>query len=582
MNVDTIADRTLARMTLDEKIGQCLTVSWRGSLVTPSVVEAITRLNVGGLRVEPYSTESARSGYYGQGNKAKGFRKPKGYFKIAETHFRSAYPGFCISAEEYARRLNRLKEIAMDRHSGVPLHVTTDFEGDFSHDFPFDGINLFPANMGIRAAGGPALAYKVGRAMGRQLSSIGIHMVHSPVCDVNINPSNPEINIRAFSDDPTVFSRYAVQMMKGIEDGGVIAVAKHFPGRGDSAIDAHDELPVLRTTRARMNRVELAPYRALIRAGLRGVMSAHNAYPALDADDIPATVSSRILTDVLRGELGFDGVITTDAMGMGAIARRWGIPAASAMAIKAGACLVLLKFDGELREQTFFEIKRWIQTGRLTEEELDDRVLRVLRMKARQGLFKSGGVVKPEAAGKTLRDPEIHTLSRDVAKRCVSVLRDRSKQLPLKKSQKVLILEQVIREDFIPGDMHYHAHSFNEAMLGHSLNVINADCHFRALPEERREILALLKDADAVVMTNWFWRVWPENNTPLVEAIARTGKPLVVVTNNPYAMGATPKAGTVVCTYGVTPQSLQAAAAVIYGRAKARGKWPLEHARPAR
>ena len=146
----------------------------------------------------------------------------------------------------------------------------------------------------------------------------------------------------------------------------------------------------------------------------------------------------------------------------------------------------------------------------------------------------------------------------------------------------MLVLEQVIREDLIPGDMHYHIHSFNEAMLEHSLNVVNADCHFRALPEERKEILSLLKDVDAVVMTNWFWRVWPENNAPLVEAIARKGKPLIVVTNNPYPMGATPKAGTVVCTYSVTPESLRAAAAVLYGKARARGKWPLEHLRQPR
>ena len=571
------ASDALGRMTLDEKIGQCLTQSWRGGLITPSLVETITKLHCGGLRVEPFNTESARAGYYGQGGRQKGWRAPKGYFRVAETCFQAVYPGFWIPPEEYARRLNRVKEISMNRPSGVPLHVTTDFEGDFSHDYPFGGIHMFPANMGIRAAGGPKLAYRVGNAVARQLAAIGIHMMHSPVCDVNVEPRNPEINIRAFSDDPEVFCKYAVQLMKGIEDGGVIATAKHFPGRGDSAVDAHDELPILRAKRKRIDRVELAPYRALIRNGLRAVMSAHNAYSALDPDEVPATVSRRILTDLLRGELGFDGVLTTDAMGMGAIVRRWGVPVASAMALKAGADLVLLKFDGELRSQTFFEIKRWVRRGDLTEAELDEHCRRILEMKARQGLFKTGGQVSPSKAARTVADEQIASLERKVARDAVMVLRDRDGVLPLKKSRKVLVVEQMIRPDFLPNDLHYHGHSFNEAMLDHSLNLINADTSFRATPQEHKEIVALAREADAVVMTNYFWRVWPENNTPLVRALARGRTPLVVVTNNPYPMGATPQARAVVCTFSVTPESLRAAAAVLFGRRKPRGNWPLEH-----
>ena len=155
MKSEKVADEVLSRMTLDEKVGQCIVHAWRGSLVTPSIVQTIEKLHCAGLRVEPFNTESAGSGYHGRPSDTRGFKKPKGYFKVAETHFRPMYPGFSITATEYARRLNRLKEIAMNRPSGVPLHITTDFEGDFSHDFPFDGINMFPANMGIRAAGGP-------------------------------------------------------------------------------------------------------------------------------------------------------------------------------------------------------------------------------------------------------------------------------------------------------------------------------------------------------------------------------------------------------------------------------------------
>lgn len=575
--IDRTVDEALGRMTLDEKIGQCLTHSWRGGLITPSVVETITRLHAGGLRIEPFNTESALAGYYGKRQVEEGWEPPPSYFKVAETYFRPLYPGFHITATEYARRLNRLREIAMARPSGVPLHVCTDFEGDFSHDFPWDGINMFPANMGIRAAGGPELAYQVGNAVARQLSAIGVDMIHSPVCDVNIDPDNPEINIRAFSDDPGVFCRYVVQLMKGLEAGGLIATAKHYPGRGDSSVDAHDELPVLRASRERMDEVELAPYRVLIQAGLRAVMSAHNAYPAVDASGLPATLSQRILVGLLREELGFDGVLTTDAMGMGAIVRKWGVPVASAMALKAGCNLILLKFDGELRSQTFFEIKRWVDDGRIAEAELNASVRRVLRMKAEQELFGDGGMVDPEQATPTLRAPEIVSLSRDVARGCVTVLRDREGILPLNEERRVLVVEQMIRPDFVPDNMYYHAHSFNEAMADHSLNLINADSSFSATTEERDFLLGLLDEVDAIVMTNYYWRVTPQNNADLVRAIVERGKPLVVVTDNPYPMGATPEAGTVICTYGVTPQSLKAAAAVVFGKADAPGRWPLEN-----
>ncbi len=570
-------DRILSRMTPEEKVGQCITHSWRGSLITPSIVETITKLHAGGLRIEAFNTESAGAVYYGRKLVTKDWKKPKGYFKAAETYFRPMYPGFNITATEYARRLNQLKEIAMNRPSGVPLHVTTDFEGDFSHDFPFDGINMFPANMGIRAAGGPKLAYRVGYAVARQLSAIGVNMMHSPVCDVNINPVNPEINIRAFSDDAEVFCKYVVQLWQGLEDGGIIATAKHYPGRGDSAVDAHDALPVVEADAERIRRVELAPYRALIKRGLRAVMSAHNAYPAFDSADTPATLSRPILVDLLREELGFEGVLTTDAMGMGAIVERWGVPVASAMAFRAGADLVLLKFDDELRSQTFFEIKRRVEDGRIPQEKLDASVRRILRMKMERGLFENGGMVDPEKATPTLRTEEFVRLSRDVARRAVTVLRDRKGLLPLSRDRKIMVIEQIIRSDFVPDNMWYHAHSFNEAMLRHSLNLVNVDTSFSATDQERRLVLSLLKGVDAVVMTNYYWRVMPENNAALVREIARRRKPLVVVTNNPYPMGATPQAGTVVCTYSVTPESLNAAPGVIFGRLKSRGRWPLEH-----
>jgi beta-N-acetylhexosaminidase len=574
-----IADELVGRLTLEQKVGQCLSQSWRGSIVTPSAVALVEKLETGGLRIEPYTTEAAARLSYGRRIDTGRFEAPPDYFRIPETYWRVKHPGFNITAAEYARRLNRLKQIALDRPSGLPLHVCTDFEGDFSHDFAFDGIRLFPAPMGLRAAGPPELTRRVARALGRQLAALGVTMLHSPVLDVNINPENPEINIRAFSDDPEVFCPYAVAFMRGLLDSGIVATAKHFPGRGDSAVDAHHELPVLDADRARLECVELAPYRACIAAGLPAVMVAHNAYPALDSADMPASLSRRIVTDLLRGELGFEGVVTTDAMGMGAIVRRWGVPVASAMALQAGCDLVLLKFDDELRSQSFFEVRRWVREGRLAEADLDGHVYRVLRMKAAQGLFETGGLVDPEAAGAAMRDAETGDLARDVARGAVRVLWDRGGLVPVG-GRRLLVIEQMIMGEFVPSNMHYHAHSFSEAVLGHTLEAVPMDTEFRATEAERELALSLLEQVDAVLMTNWYWRIRPENNTALVRAVREAGKPVILVTNNPYAMGAAREADAVVCTWSVTPESLRAAADVLFGKARAPGAWPLEHTPP--
>jgi len=567
---EKLVDDVMSGMSVEEKIGTCMTHAWRGSMITPSIVETIEKLHAGALRIEPFGTEGARPLPAEQE-----YEEPEGYFKVAETHFTPRYPAPSITADEYARRLNRLKEIAMNRPSGVPLHVGTDFEGDWSHDFAFDGISMFPASMGITAGEASWLAYVVGRYVAWQLSAIGVDMIHSPVCDVNNNPDNPVINIRSYSDDPQTVATYAVQNMLGLEEGGVISVAKHFPGHGDTGVDSHRALPTVHADRARLDSVELVPFRRMIDAGVRAVMPAHACYPALHDSDLPATLSRVILQDFLRGELGYEGVIVTDAMGMGAISRKWGVPTGCAMALKAGVDILLLKADNETRSRVFFEVKRWVDDGRIAMEELDDRVRRVLMMKAAQGLFENGGIVDPDGAREALRDPETRKGATDAARKAMTVLRDRDNVLPLSRAQKVMIIEQLLPLEFLPNDMYCHPRCLNEAMLGNSLNVVNVDTEFCATDEQQQTIMSLLDEVDAVVMTNHVFRVEPENNTDLVRAIAKSGKPLVVITNSPYPTGATPAAGTVVCTYSMAPPSLRAAADLVYGIASSRGSWPL-------
>jgi beta-N-acetylhexosaminidase len=560
--------KKIESMSLAEKVGQCLTFTWRSNVITPSTFEMITRLHAGGLCLEPYTLETCKNLYWGRSQIDPNFKKPADYFAISNTYFNPSVPGISVTPEEYTEDLNKLQKIAMNRPSGIPLHITIDFEGDFKNDYTSGGIRQFPPPMGLAAIGDIDLTYQVGLTIGRQLSAIGVTQMYSPVCDVNINPRNPEIGVRSFSDDPKVCAKFAVALAKGFQDGGLAATAKHFPGRGDSAADAHDVLDVVHADKKRMHDVELYPFKAVIDAGIKGIMTAHTIYPVYDKE-FPSTLSPHILTELLRNELGFDGVIVSDAIGMAAILRKWPTPKACVLALKAGVDTILLKADDESRSQCFFGIKHAVETGELSEDRLDDAVRHILNMKYDQGLFEKAGKMDPEKTHAIVRSKEVTDLSTNVAKKALMILRDDKKLIPLKKEQKILVIEQRIPYAFLGKDSYSHTHMFCEAMTNHSYNLILTDTEFHANDGEIAECLKLAKQADLVVMTNYYARIVKRgNNQHLVQKLKEAGHTVVVVTNYPYIEGTTKEADAVVCNFSGSPDSIRVSADLLFGKIK--------------
>jgi beta-N-acetylhexosaminidase len=562
-------------MTLEEKVGQVLTFTRRGAMITPSGVEQITKLQCGGLCLEPYAVETCKNLYWGNSQIDQNFKPPKDYFKIANTYFAGKTFGISITPGDYTKDLNKLQKIALARKSGIPLHMTIDFEGDFKNDYMAGGIRQFPPPMGMAAIGDPKMTYKINNVIAKQLSNIGVTQMYSPVCDVNINPKNPEIGVRSFGDDPEVCAKHAVAFIQGLQDGGIAATAKHFPGRGDSATDAHDVLDVIRADKKRMHEVELVPFKAAIAAGVQAIMTGHSVYPAFD-DKYPTTLSEKILTGLLREELGFDGVIVSDAIGMAAILKQWPLPVACAMAIKAGCDTILLKADDESRSQCFFGIKMAIESGMLSEERLNEAVTHLLRMKYDQGLFETAGKMNPEKAQKYALSKPVVDFCWDVAKKALIVMRDNKKMLPLNPKEKMLVIEQRIPYEFCGKDPYMHQHMFCEDMSEHSLNLILVDTDFAATEDELAECLELAKQVDTVVMTNYYARIVKTgNNRLLVKKLKEMGKKVVVVTNYPYVEGTTNEADVVVCNFSGTPDSIKAAAGVLFGKIKPSPKTKL-------
>jgi beta-N-acetylhexosaminidase len=422
--------------------------------------------------------------------------------------------------------------------------------------------------MGITAIGDVDVAYKIANLMGRQMAAIGVTQFYHPVCDVNINPLNPEIGVRSFGDDPAVCARFIDATVRGYEDAGITATIKHFAGRGDSATDAHDVLDVCRGDKKRMQEVELKTFQAGIEAGASALMTAHTIFPAYD-EEYPATLSKKILTDLLRGEMGFDGIIVSDAIGMAAILKKWPLPQACAMAVKAGVDTILLKADDESRSQCLFGIKRAVENGELPVERVDDAVRRLLNRKYDQGLFEKAGKNNPEKTAAVVRSKENIDFSWEVAHKALLIIRDDKKLLPLSRDKKILVIEQSIPYEFLGKDLYSHAHMFCEQMTRHSTNLILDDTGFHAEDDEVEEALNLAREADLVVMTNYYARIEKRgNNTHLVKALKAAGHDVVVVTNFPYRKGTTTAADAVVCNFSGTPDSIRISADLLFGTVK--------------
>ncbi len=565
---DDFVSAKIAKMSLLEKCGQLLTFTWRGAIPTPSGIEQITKLQAGGICLEPYAMETCKNLYWGRSQIDPNFKAPADYFDIAHTWFDSRAFGVSVTPEELTEALNHLQQIAMNRESGIPLHVTIDMEGDFKNDYTAGRVLQFPPPMGITAIGDVDLAYKIANLMGRQMAAIGVTQFYHPVCDVNINPLNPEIGVRSFGDDVKVISKFIDATVRGYEDAGITATIKHFAGRGDSATDAHDVLDVCRGDKKRMQEVELAAFQAGVDAGASALMTAHTIFPAYD-EEYPATLSKKILTDLLRGEMGFDGIIVSDAIGMAAILKKWPLPQACAMAVKAGVDHILLKADDESRSQCLFGIKMAVENGELPEERVDDAVRRLLNRKYDQGQFEKAGKMDPKETTAIVRKKENIDFSWEVAHKALLVVRDDKKLLPLSKDKKILVIEQCIPYEFLGKDMYSHAHMFCEQMTKHSTRLILDDTSFHAEEDEVEEALKLAKEADLVVMTNYYARIEKRgNNTHLVKALKAAGHDVVVVTNFPYRKGTTTAADAVVCNFSGTPDSIRVSADLLFGKIK--------------
>jgi beta-N-acetylhexosaminidase len=553
-------------MNLRQKVGQMMVFGFCGPVVTPDVVELIRKYHVGGLRISQKFRRLTLADDVMPGTTPD--ERIMRSLELPTEHHRDysdLRAATSATAGEYAQVLNRLRALSRERELGIPIHFAVDQEGSACDDL-LGGQRLFPHPRGIAESNDPTLAYRVALQTGRQLKALGVNMTHSPVLDVNTNPLNPEIGTRSYSGNTDEVIAYAREAVRGYLEAGLVCTGKHFPGRGESVSDAHWGLPLVDLGLERLTEDHIRPYRELIKAGLPAVMTAHSRYPALGVHDIPASTSKRVITELLREELGFEGLITTDNMMMGGILREYPMVEAVVRVIEAGHDLVLCRDESPLRIKILDAVVAAVQSGRLPESRIDQSVERILRMRHAQGLFEASVAVDPGKAQDITSDREVVTVTLEAAAKSTKVLRDRTRLLPLPKDRDVLLIEQVFPTQEFANNFYSHPGLLWESMCKHSDRVRSVEIGYVPSAHDLARVERRIAESDTIVMTNYYYHKAASSITGYVRAMMQRGKSVVVVANSPYPLAAPDDFGTVVLCYQPGgPEHMDAVARRLFG-----------------
>ncbi len=458
----------------------------------------------------------------------------------------------------------------------VPLLIASDFEYGAANRVT--GATRFPPLMALGAAGSEELAYGMGRVTALEGRAMGVHMTYAPVVDVNINPDNPIINTRSAGADPALVSRIANAFIRGVQENGMIATAKHFPGHGDTSQDSHTLMPTIGADLDRLERVELLPFQAAIRADVRAIMTAHLAVPALDpTPGVPATLSAPILTGLLRGRMGFRGLIVTDALEMGGVTNTFSTEEASLRAVLAGVDQLLLPPEPV---KVIAYLAAAARDGRLPLARLDGSVRRILETKAALGLQR-GRFVPTEALRRAVAPQASLDLAVKAYESSATLVRNEGGVLPLAVSPGKPVL-LALSSDL--GD-YYAGQAFVTAMRktypGAAAFYADGDTGTEAL-DEAIAAASTAKTAVVALFSRLSDRKGSVDLDPrhieLVRRLAalEDGPAVVVVSfGSPYFLRHFPEVDAYVCLYRATPEAQTTAARALVGEIDVAGRLPV-------
>ncbi|MFC8565139.1 glycoside hydrolase family 3 protein [Streptomyces sp. NPDC057245] len=539
----------VSRMTLEEKVGQLFVMRVYGHSATdPDQADVDANLEEIGVRTAAELVAEYRVGGIIYFTWAHNTRDPH---QIAELS-------------------NGIQKASLEQPRGLPVLISTDQEHGAVARVGAPAT-LFPGAMAVGAGGSHSDARTLGRIAGAELRAMGIRQDYAPDADVNVDPANPVIGVRSFGSDPGAVAQLVAAEVTGFQRSGVAACAKHFPGHGDTATDSHTGFPVITHSRTQWEELDAPPFRAAIEAGIDAIMTAHLMVPALDDSGDPATLSRPILTGILREELGYDGVVVTDSLGMQGVRTKYGDERVPVLALKAGVDQLLNPPDLPL---AWNAVLTAVREGELTEARLDESILRVLRLKAKLGLFGDAYTTRRDV-DRTV-GTRAHLAAADrIAERTTTLLVNEGHLLPLSRREHRRLLVVGADPASPSGTTGPPTGVLANALaeLGFTATALSTGTAPSAAVVERA--VAAAGDADAVVVATYDVTADSGQRT-LVARLLETGKPVVAVAvRNPYDVAQLPGVPAVLAAYSWTDVEVRAAARVIAGRVRPRGKLPV-------
>ncbi|WP_438303784.1 glycoside hydrolase family 3 protein [Streptomyces sp. HUAS TT11] len=539
----------ISRMTLEEKVGQLFVMRVYGHSATdPDQADIDANLQEIGVRTAAELIAKYRVG---------------GIIYFAWAHNTR-------DPHQIADLSNGIQKASLDQPRGLPVLIATDQEHGIVARVG-KPATLFPGAMAVGAGGSHADARTLGRISGAELHALGIRQDYSPDADVNVNPANPVIGVRSFGADPDAVAGLVAAEVKGYQSSGVAATAKHFPGHGDTAVDSHFGFPVITHSRELWEQLDAVPFRAAIRAGIDAIMTAHIMVPALDDSGDPATLSHPILTGILREELGYDGVVVTDSLGMEGVRQKYGDDRVPVLALKAGVDQLL---NPPSLDVAWNAVLQAVRSGELTEARLDESLLRILRLKAGLGLLERP-FVSDAGVDRTVGIPAHLRAADRIADRTTTLLVNDRRLLPLSRRTHRRVLVIGADPASPSGTDGPPTTVLADALTGLGFTATALSTGTAPSPATIEKAVAAAENADAVVVGTYNVTAASSQRT-LVNQLIGTGKPVVAIAlRNPYDVAQLPDVEAFLASYSWTDVELRAAARVIAGRVRPRGKLPV-------
>jgi len=470
---------------------------------------------------------------------------------------------------EVASFINRMQRLAR-----IPLLVSGDFERGAS--MRVDATTIFPHAMAFTASRDPKEALIEGEITAREARALGVQWLFFPDADVNNNPDNPIINIRSYGENPDDVSAFVSAFITGAHSvamSPVLTTAKHFPGHGDTATDTHLNLATIDADRPRLEQIEWAPFRAAIQSGTDSVMTAHIAVPALDDPDIPATLSPKILNGVLREELGFKGIIVTDALEMGGIAKGFPVGEASVRSLLAGADVLLMPPDGEAAINA---VAAAVRSGHISQKRIDESVMRVLTAKAHVGLA-ARKLVDLEAVHSVVNSLESNAVAQQISDRSVTLVKNENEFVPLKPSGNTAFF--ILTEGSASVEGQAFALEVRKRSVMANVTILDSrmpDAELQSAVERASDAGQYVVVAFASVAAYRGSVALGGGFPQLVQNLVATKKPVALIAmGNPYLLRNFPDVAAYMTTYSTVPPSEISAVKALFGEIPIGGKLPV-------